>query len=157
MWFPEYRVGCVMMGNKPGEYYSPSQFILESYITSFGLPKKPSPLSFDLSLLANPPSESRTDVLARTMASLPSMFQPDWQQYCGDYWVKWGGMEPTGEGKPWVVSIGRRDDALWIGGVFGESQLRQYRPGLILTREGEALDLRKEPFTYRNIRIQSVG
>jgi hypothetical protein len=91
-----------------------------------------------------------------------SLFKPEWQRYVGKYTMTVKGMELK-----WYAKIARlfgfayqrikiikAGQVLQIDGYFGKSTLKEFEPGLFFTKDNEALDLRTDRPTFRNILIQ---
>jgi hypothetical protein len=91
-----------------------------------------------------------------------SLFIPEWQKYVGKYTLTVKGMELK-----WYAKIAhffgfgyrsikviQEGQGLQIVGDFGKSALKEFEPGLFFTRDNEALDLRTDTPTFRNILIQ---
>lgn len=153
-WFPEYQMGCVMMGSKPGDYQTAARSILEAFIGSSGVATPPK-TSRPMPRFTWP--EGQSALFETVMRKIESAYQPDWAGFCGSYSVAFGGFEQTGASQPLPVAIAREGDTLKMTGAFGESVLRQYQPGLFFTQDGEALDMRQGQPTFRNVRLQRLS
>jgi hypothetical protein len=90
------------------------------------------------------------------------LFKPEWQKYVGKYKVILKGMDLKwyakiahflgfGYQRIKIIPVGQ---VLQVFGDFGNSTLKEFEPGLFFTGDNEALDLRTDRPTFRNILIQ---
>ena len=164
LWFPEYKTGCVVLGNKPANYYSLASAIIKEYILKEGLTgKKDTVFTKRLNPFINVLTGNFTGSHKINILLKDSVYKSDWEKYCGKYKTITGGMDLK-----WYAKFGKKlgfyssevivfntGSELWMKGSFGKSKLRQYLPGLFFNDSGEALDLRYNPATFRNIALKS--
>jgi CubicO group peptidase (beta-lactamase class C family) len=164
MWLPAYCIGCVIMGNKPSDYETTARMLLQGWVRELDLEAKTA--YFPPIPRIPVPFVRQPELYDRVVRSMESVYQQAWEKYCGNYMVVFGGMEFDSSGEPWYITILKKDDELRMAehvpehayeGILGESRLMQHLPGLFFTKDMEALDLRGEPNTFRNIHIQKVG
>ncbi len=85
-------------------------------------------------------------------------WNPQWERYLGSYRlsanaaVRWWANAVLSLGIPRIafVKVSRTGDGMALDGV----PLLEQEPGLFFTKDGEALDFRADPPTWRNIRLQ---
>jgi hypothetical protein len=91
-----------------------------------------------------------------------SLFKPEWQKYVGKYTLTIKGMELKWYAKIanflgfgyQQIKIIKEGPVLIIDGDSGKSTLKEFEPGLFFTKDNEAIDLRKDRPTFRNILIR---
>jgi CubicO group peptidase (beta-lactamase class C family) len=160
IWFPEYKTGCVVLGNKSADYYSLASSVISDYLIQYNISTVK---DTDFTKIFDPfGGKINADNLNRTIrqsALKDSVYSEKWNRYCGIYKVISGGMEFKWYLKlimffgynPWNIYVTAKDNSLIMAGKFGNSKLREYLPGLFFTDEGEAFDFRKDPCTFRNL------
>ena len=164
LWFPEYKMGCVVLGNKPADYYSLASAVVKDYILKENLRyKKDTINTIGLNPFAVNKSKNSIGNYKISTILKDSVYTTEWKKYCGKYKAITGGMELKWYAKLAArlgfysskIKVVDRESALWMEGSFGKSKLRQYLPGLFFSESGEALDLRNDPATFRNIALKS--
>ena len=164
LWFPEYKTGCVVLGNKPADYYSLASAVIKDYILKENLRYKKDTIT-TVGLNPFAVNKSKNSIENNKLSSVlkDSVYTTGWEIFCGKYKVITGGMELKWYAKLAAglgfysskIKVVNRESALWMEGSFGKSKLKQYFPGLFFSESGEALDLRNNPATFRNIALKS--
>lgn len=163
LWFPEYDLGSVILCYRPSNTFDICFSIMNDYIKTMGLSKNSSITAAFDSINGNY-FKNKIDINKQKIFiyKCDSLFEPEWQKYVGKYKVTIKGMELK-----WYAKIARflgfgyrrlkivpEGQALQMVGDFGKSTLKEYEPGLFFTKDNEALDLRTNRPTFRNITIQ---
>jgi hypothetical protein len=163
LWFPEYDLGSVILCYRPSNTFDICFSIMNEYIKTMGLSKNSNITAVFDSIngyyLKNKIDIDRQKVFT---CKCDSLFKPEWQRYVGKYTMTVKGMELK-----WYAKIARlfgfayqrikiikAGQVLQIDGYFGKSTLKEFEPGLFFTKDNEALDLRTDRPTFRNILIQ---
>lgn len=121
-----------------------------------------------LALPAQPPVVQRDghwvppEGLAQTVAELAMRPSGDeatrWAGYSGGYrTVAWGLVDPVGPPGRFLVESGLPYFESVEDGVVTRQQLSEIEPGLFLADNGETLDLRGQPPTWRNVELSRVA
>ena len=100
-----------------------------------------------------PPPSLAADIRAHAMAPDASR----WQSYLGEYQTPTLGFLEITEPASRLFEDGGQ---LYFDGSDSDDEtylLHQVEPGLFFTETGEVLDLRTEPFTFRNLELTPVG
>jgi len=166
-WYPQYGIGCVILTN--GQYapglYETAKRILDDCIDS-GFAARDTTFKFD------PVAHFRSHAVKTPSTPLTpcpgdSILKPEWGRYTGRYNFIFG----PGFVFNWYAKIARwfgyrvqkvvvvaKDNGLYLTYFDGVAhhdpqRLREYLPGLFFTPDGEALDLRAEQPTYRNLKL----
>ncbi len=163
LWFPEYNLGSVLLCNKPCSTFDICLSVMKEFIKTMGLSK-------DTSITAL--FEGLNGYYFKNKAGIDSkkvftfkcdtIFRPEWGRYIGKYiletkgmelkwWAKLGHFLGLGYEK---IKIIREGEALKMTGSQGKSILKEFKPGLFFTDDNEALDLRTDKPTFRNISIR---
>ncbi|MCX6238734.1 MAG: serine hydrolase [Bacteroidia bacterium] len=160
-WFPEYGLGCVILGNKPFDYGSITNSILVEFITKNSNVQKDTSLTAGFFPLfkSKEPDNSGAEFINYYEGSKNKMGKSN---VIGKYEVLFNGMEFK-----WFVKILRffgfkymtmsiviNQNTLLMKGCFGEKELKEYLPGLYFTADGEAFDYRNETPSFRNIKLR---
>jgi CubicO group peptidase (beta-lactamase class C family) len=100
--------------------------------------------------------------LARRVAELamqPSVDEATrWARYSGGYrTVGWGLVDPVGQPERFLVESGLPYFESNEDGVVTRQHLSEIEPGLFLADNGETLDLRGQPPTWRNLELARVA
>jgi CubicO group peptidase (beta-lactamase class C family) len=163
LWFPEYDLGTVILCNRPCNTYDICFSIMNEYIKTMGLSKN-SNITAVFDSINGSYFKNKIDIDRKKVFTYKcdSLFKPEWQKYVGKYRVTVKGMELK-----WYAKIARflgfgyrklkiesEGQTLQMVGDFGKSALKEIEPGLFFTNDNEALDLRTDKPTFRNILIQ---
>ncbi|MCU0606393.1 MAG: beta-lactamase family protein [Candidatus Edwardsbacteria bacterium] len=165
-WYPTYGVGIVLLANEQSDadLYVLTLRILDDWIAcssirpdTMTMPHDPVAIGGTLNSADARPPRCPGDTL----------FSESWRKYEGVYRLTFG----AGFRFAWYarlarllgyrtakVELRRRGAGLGFrishGGYGGWQRLTEHRPGLFFTEYGEALDLRADPPTYRNIKLE---
>jgi CubicO group peptidase (beta-lactamase class C family) len=163
LWFPEYDLGSVILCNKPCNTYDICFSIMSEYIKMTGLSKN-SNITAVFDCINGYYFENKLDVDKQQgfTYKCDSLFKPEWHKYIGKYKVIIKGMDLKWYAKIahffgfgyQRIKIMKEAKKLIMVGDFGKSTLKEFEPGLFFTKENEALDLRTDKPTFRNILIQ---
>ncbi|TAL63413.1 MAG: class C beta-lactamase-related serine hydrolase, partial [Bacteroidetes bacterium] len=163
LWFPEYNLGSVILCNKPCNTYDICFSIMNEYINTSALSKDPNITeAFDS---INGHYFKNKEIIDKQNAftyKCDSLFKPEWQKYVGKYKVIIKGMDLKwyakiahflgfGYQRIKIIPVGQ---VLQVFGDFGNSTLKEFEHGLFFTGDNEALDLRTDKPTFRNVLIQ---
>ena len=163
LWFPEYNLGSVILCNKPCNTYDICFSIMNEYINTSGLSKNPNiTAAFDSINGYYFENKEIIDKRNGFTYKCDSLFKPEWQKYVGKYKVIIKGMDIKwyakiahllgfGYQRIKIVPVGQ---VLQVFGDFGNSTLKEFEPGLFFNGDNEALDLRTDKPTFRNVLIQ---
>jgi CubicO group peptidase (beta-lactamase class C family) len=99
--------------------------------------------------------------LARRVAQLAMQPSGDettrWARYSGGYrTIGWGLVDPVGQPERFLVESGMPYFESNEDGVVTRQHLSEIEPGLFLADNGETLDLRRQPPTWRNLELARV-
>lgn len=162
-WFPEYGLGCVILGNKPFDYGNITynlvfEFICKNEnIKNFSLVAGYKP-TFKSNEQENPKSEfiyfSNENKTGLGKINIS-----------GKYEVLLNGMEFKWYVKIlrffglkfMTISITTSNNVSIMDGCFGRHELKEYLPGLFFTADGEAFDSRNTTPTFRNIKLRKYA
>jgi hypothetical protein len=163
LWFPEYDLGSVILCNKPCNTYDICFSIMSEYIKTIVLSKN-SGITAVFDSINGYYFKNKFEVDKQRVFTYKcdSLFRPEWQKYVGKYKVIIKGMELKwyakianflgfGYQRIKIIQVGQ---VLQVFGDFGNSTLKEFEPGLFFTGDNEALDLRTDRPTFRNILIQ---
>lgn len=140
MWYPEYGFGIITLSNSTNHNLQDdiAHAVADEIITHqkgvLGISDEGPPTGF--------PKQDK-------VKSLPSKVGPDkseWEQWVGNYRISVFGY-PSGKAR-----IEFKNGYLHFAG----QQLEEYLSGLFFTAEGEALDMRGEVPTFRNIKLERM-
>jgi CubicO group peptidase (beta-lactamase class C family) len=163
LWLPEYDLGSVILSNKPCNTFDICFSIMSEYIKTSGLLKN-ARITAEFDSLNGYYFENKGTINKQKAFTFKcdTLFKPEWQKYVGKYNVKLKGMDIK-----WYAKIARFlgfgnqriklmqvGQSLQVFGYFGNSTLKEFEPGLFFTEDNEALDLRTDRPTFRNILIQ---
>ncbi|MCL5278711.1 MAG: beta-lactamase family protein [Planctomycetes bacterium] len=152
IWYPEYGIGAVELTNSASHSIQGQicNQLLDEIIQKGLVPKRAEAHREASSAPAQPPAPPEP-------VFTPTPYKAEWGHYAGTYRAIWKGYEFTsfgnfgralGFGGPsWKVH--RKDGFLYLG----DEALLEYQLGLFFTPSGEALDLRTNPPTFRNIEL----
>jgi CubicO group peptidase (beta-lactamase class C family) len=163
LWFPEYELGSVILCNRPCNTYDICLSVMKEYIKTMGLSKNASIMAvFDN--LNGYYFKNKLDIDKQKVFTYKcdSLFKPEWEKYLGKYTLTIKGMELRWYAKIahyfgfgyQRIKIKKEEQELTIIGDLGKSTLKEFEPGLFFTEDNEALDLRTDRPTFRNILIQ---
>lgn len=163
LWFPEYDLGSVILCNKSCNTYDMCFSIMNKYIKTMGLSKNSS-ITAEFDSIDGYYFENKLDIDKQQVFTYKydSLFKPEWQKYVGQYKVIIKGMDLKWYAKIahffgfgyQRIKIMNEAKKLIMVGDFGKSTLKEFEPGLFFTNDNEALDLRTDKSTFRNILIQ---
>jgi CubicO group peptidase (beta-lactamase class C family) len=163
LWFPEYNLGTVILCNKSADTFNFCLSRMEDYIQKTDLSKNSSVTAeFDTINGGYFANKTEIDKPKTFSCNCDTTLKTDLDKYIGKYSVVYEGMDFK-----WYVrmanflgfgyqklNITKESQILKLTGTFGEKTLQEYEPGLFFTKDGEALDLRSENPTFRNIGIR---
>jgi CubicO group peptidase (beta-lactamase class C family) len=145
-WYPDFEIGIVTLTNSaahPVQVSLPFQIIdkiVEDRKKLFGTDGR-RPVNSDSEV------DSRQSDAAAGGAKLASgPNKEEWRPYVGTYRIRVFGQPAR------VAKIRILDGHLDLDG----QRLEEYESGLFFTADGEALDMRNEPPTFRNIRLEKL-
>lgn len=166
-WYPQYGIGCVILANAQtdADLYGLTVSILDGWVSHSALKPDISPLPFDPLAVGGqlPTTEAKSPPCPGV-----SLYQVGWGKYNGTYKLCFG----KGFSWSWYARLARwlgyrvsklqlerRGEGLYFrldyGSGYGDWQrLTEHLPALFFTEYGEALDFRKNPPTYRNIKLE---
>ena len=167
-WFPEYNLGCVIIGNKESlsdDYCR----IPEKLITEFILNNEVVFDSKNKNLGFVPVFKEK-----EKNKSKPQFVYPINKEYrkdsinrniIGKYEVildkeeaRWFAKVVMFFGlKPMKISVTKNQNNIIMEGALGKSVLKEYIPGLYFTDDGEAFDIRGSKPTFRNILLRKYS
>ncbi len=159
-WYPEYGIGVVMMANGFDVAFvdwEATRNVLREMVERRIVKKKRGAVSRAAFTSATP--RSFVSDKPPTPRLIPQPFQSDWEQYIGRYRRVYGGgfeRSPTAEPEP-DGFVSKKDGhlVLEIDGI--EERLFEQEPGLFFCENlGEALDLRRKPYTVGNVRLKKI-
>jgi CubicO group peptidase (beta-lactamase class C family) len=163
LWFPEYDLGSVILCNRPCNTFDICLSIMSEYIKTTGLSKN-SGITAVFDSINGFYFKNKLDLDKRKEfnCKCDSLFKPEWQKYVGKYKIIIKGMDIKWYAKIahffgfgyQRIKIMKETQSLVMVGDFGESTLKEFEPGLFFTEDNEALDLRTDRTTFRNILIQ---
>ena len=163
LWFPEYNLGSVILCNKPSNTFDFCLSRMEDYIQKMDLTKNSSVIAVFDSINGDYfRNKSVIDKPEMFSCNFDTILKTDLDKYVGKYSIVYEGMDFK-----WYVKaanffgfgfqnirITRMGKILKFSGTFGEGTLQEFEPGLFFTKDGEALDLRSENPTFRNINLR---
>lgn len=165
MWFPEYGVGCVILGNKTSNFYNPAVNIITEYIlknekilnnknpnigfTPVFKPWENSPqnLSFIYPNIGMNSKNLKGNGIVGKYEIVLDMTEAKWfakvAAFIGIKFVK--------------IKVFQENDKLITTGYFGRYELTEYILGLYFTNDGEAFDIRNNIPTFKNIKLRKYS
>lgn len=163
VWFPEYGIGCVILGNKE------CNSELESFVTDYILKNDSILSSKNLNIGFFPdfqPKENNNQSLDFVYPNNENenlTFKKD--SIVGKYEIlldmteaKWFAKMASFLGAKFVtIKVARENDKLIGLGNFGRFELTEYLPGLYFTTDGEAFDIRSSDLTFKNIKLRKYS
>lgn len=166
-WYPQYGIGCVILANAQtdADLYGLTVSILNDWAGHSSLKSDISPLPFDPLAMGK---QLATRLVKTTPCPGESLYQTEWGRWVGTYKLlygidyAWAWYARLARGLGYRISklqVRKRGDGLFFrldyGDGYGDWQrLTEYLPGLFFTEFGEALDFRRIPPTYRNIKLE---
>lgn len=164
VWFPEYDIGCVILGNKER-----NSEILEIFVTDYILKTDSILNSKKLNLGYTPdfqPKENnnqKPDSVYSDNEVENAVFMND--SIVGKYEIlldmteaKWFAKLASFLGAKFVtIKVTQENDKLIGFGNFGRFELTEYLPGLYFTDDGEAFDIRSSDPTFKNIKLRKYS
>ena len=165
MWFPEYGLGCVILGNKTSNFYNAAINIITEYIlknekilnsknpnigfTPVFKPWENSPqnLSFIYPNIVMNSKNLKGNSIVGKYEIILDMTEAKWlakiAAFIGIKFVK--------------IKVFQENDKLITTGYFGRYELTEYISGLYFTNDGEAFDIRNNIPTFKNIKLRKYS
>lgn len=159
VWYPEYEIGSVLLSNKYCNTFDICISLMNAYIQDRDM-EKDSRVTESFTALNGPDFQGKGSLKHKARAcSGETTFKPEWEEYLGKYYLDIKGMKVRwyvkvanflgmGKQKFW---IDKEEQSLIITNSRGESELREFEPGLFFTDDYEVVDFRIEKVTFRNI------
>jgi len=163
LWYPEYRLGSVMLCNKQSNTYAICENIVSDYFHNYEPTKNKEIVqeldSINVKVFDNSHKTNRSKT---TYCTNDTVYRDYWKPYIGTYSLKFKGIDFKWYAnfaislgyKPQKVKIKRIGNVLKIKTSSGESILREYIPGMFFTNNGEVLDFNLPNPTFRNIEME---
>ena len=163
LWFPEYGLGSVILCNKPCSTFDICLSVMKEYINAMGL-KKNEEITALFDKLNDYYFKNKTgiDTKKEFAFKCDTIFSPEWGKYIGKYILETKGMDLKWYAKVahflgfgyQKINIIKEGETLKMTGWPGKSTLKEFKPGLFFSDDNEALDLRTDKPTFRNISIR---
>ena len=141
MWYPEYDFGIITLSNAT-DHNLQDKLAIELGAEILQHIKKQRGITDEPDLTGFPPTAPRKSVSAEFGPN-----KTEWRKYTGLYRISTFGQAV------WKIDLRIINGYL----CFNGQQLNEYLPGLFFDLEGEALDMRGEIPTYRNIRMEKIN
>ena len=162
LWFPEYNIGSVMLSSRPCTTFDFCFSALKDYVNEKHIQKNEAATAMLDSLNGEYfASKKLIDKSQFYSCKCDSAYKPEWDRYVGKYAAELKGMDFR-----WHIKVARffgfvfpkikvfrEGSLLKASGLTGYTVLREYEPGLFFTDNNEALDLRNDKPTFRNISL----
>lgn len=163
-WFPEYGLGCVILGNKPFDYGNLTYNLLFEFMTKNECVKKNTNVTEGFTPVFKP-NEQDNQKLEFLNTNNESKNKIGSTNIVGKYEVvfnrkdiKWYFKILQFFGiKFMTLSITVSQNIAILEGCFGKYELKEYLPGLFFTNDGEVFDFRNESPTFRNIKLRKYA
>ncbi len=165
LWFPEYELGCVILGNKPFNFDDIAESITTEYILKNEniLNNKNSNIGFTPVFNPNENLNQKFDFIYPNKEIKNEAYKKE--SIVGKYEIvldmaeaKWFAKVVAFIGiKPVKIKVTQDEDKLNVSGIFGGNELKEYIPGLYFTNDGEAFDIRDNIPTYKNIKLRKYS
>lgn len=165
LWFPEYGLGCVILGNKPFNFNSIAESITTEYIFNNDtiLNNKNSKTGFTPVFNPNEDHNQKFDFIYPNKVIKNEAYKKE--SIVGKYEIildnaqgKWFTKIVAFLGfKPVKVIVTQNKENLYVSGIFGSNELMEYIPGLYFTNDGESFDIRGTIPTYKNIKLRKYS
>ena len=164
LWFPEYGLGCVILGNKPfnGD-------IAESFVTEYILKNDSILNNKSLNIGFTPIFQPKENYNQKLNFVYPNNENKNItfknNSIVGKYEIvldmteaKWFAKIVAFIGVKFVtITVTQNEDKIIANGYFGRNELKEYLPGLYFTDDGEAFDIRDSIPTFKNIKLRKYS
>ena len=164
LWYPEYEIGSVLLCNKQVNTYAICERIMANYVSNFWLAKNDD-IGRELHTINAKTFDSlnNTDALKMVFCTNDTIYKDRWKSYTGTYALKFKGLDGKWYArlaislgyKPQKIKIKKVGNTLKLETNYGESLLREYKPGIFFTNDGEVLNLNPPNPTFRNIELEN--
>jgi hypothetical protein len=161
--YPEYKVGAVILCNGDSNSFSTCQRIIREYVRRESIAKDDSISTLfhhlNSAYFENPQSFNQRN---ESVCEGTIEYQKEWGLYEGTYAPQFPGYNLTWFTKlvtslgyrPIKFTVEKKGSNLVMTGWNDEKTLREYGDGLFFTQNGEVLDLKTDPPTFRNILLE---
>lgn len=165
LWFPEYGLGCVILGNKPFNFNSIAESITTEYIFNNDtiLNNKNSKIGFTPVFNPNENHNQKFDFIypnkgikneADKNESIVGKYEIILDNAQGKWFTKIVAFLGI---KVVTVNVSQKEGKLLVDGMLGNYNLEEYIPGLYFSDDGEAFDIRDTTPTYKNIKLRKYS
>ena len=140
MWYPEYGFGVMTLSNSTNHnlQYEMAHGLADEIVQNL---KAKLNITNEEPVSGFPAQEG-----IRSLPTEPGPDKPEWKKWVGNYRIYLHGYSS------WRERITVKNGYLHYAGM----QLEEYLPGLFFAADGEALDLRGEVPTFRNIKLEKM-
>ena len=161
MWFPEYGLGCVILGNKTSNFYNAAINIITEYILKNEKILSNKNLDIDFTPVFKPWENNPQNLSFIYPINETNSKNLKGKSVVGEYEIyldmteaKWFAKIAAFLGIKFVkIKVFQENDKLITTGYFGNYELTEYIPGLYFTNDGEAFDIRDNKPTFKNIKL----
>ena len=169
LWFPEYNLGCVILGNKmfnQHDYYKIAEQLTTDFILNNEntLNNKNQNVGFVPVFKTDEKNNQKPTFIYPTdkeynKESVKYNIVGKYEQMIDLDYAKWFSkiILSLHIFKPIKLSVIMNQNTIIMDGAFGKSQLKEYIPGLYFTEDGEAFDIRNNIPTFRNIKLRKYS
>lgn len=164
LWFPEYGIGCVILGNKPF-----NTDIAEKFVSNYILNNDSLLNNKNLNIGFTPVFQTNENDNQKLSFVYPNNEKNDMNfkknSIVGKYEIildmteaKWFAKIAAFLRIKFVtIKVVKEEDRLITYGYFGRNGLKEYLPGLYFTDDGEAFDIRSNTPTFKNIKLRKYS
>lgn len=165
MWFPEYGLGCVILGNKTFNFYNIAINIITEYILKNENILNNKNLNIGFTPVFKPYENSPQNLSFIYPNKEKNSKNLKGNSVVGKYEIvldmteaKWFAKVAAFLGVKFVkIKVFQEQEKLIATGYFGRYELTEYISGLYFTDDGEAFDIRDSMPTFKNIKLRKYS
>ncbi|MBN2571989.1 MAG: beta-lactamase family protein [Ignavibacteriales bacterium] len=163
LWFPEYNLAAVLLINNQSSTFEICEEIINNYI-EICKPKKDKSIAEEFKKLNDNYFNNKEifDVYNEQFCTNDTIFKSEWEKYLGTYSIVFTGFEFDWQAElafsmgyiAQEVNILHENNVMKISSNWGESILREYKPGMFFTTGGDVVNYNSEIPTYKNLLME---
>lgn len=165
LWFPEYELGFVILGNKPFNYVDIAESITTEYILHNKNILNNKKLNIGFTPVFNPDEKfnqkfdfvypkNEKKSIAYKKESIVGKYEFILDNAQGKWFTKIVAFLGI---KVVTVNVSQKEGKLLVDGILGNYKLEEYIPGLYFSDDGEAFDIRNSVPTFQNIKLKKYS
>ncbi|OQX98882.1 MAG: hypothetical protein B6I20_10555 [Bacteroidetes bacterium 4572_117] len=165
LWFPEYGIGCVILGAKPFNYNDIAENITTEYILNNDTILNNKNLNIGYTPVFNPDEKfnqkfdfvypkNEKKSIAYKKESIIGKYELILDNTQGKWFTKIVAFLGI---KVVTVKVSQKEGKLLVDGMLGNYKLEEYIPGLYFSDDGEVFDIRNSVPTFKNIKLRKYS